>query len=184
MSQTGNRLTRIFTDEELTDVKTAVKSVTNKLSPFLTNVTEEEVPSLLKVGDGDKVLTSDCLSESREAEHLLPPVFKMTNVQVSDTLHDQLYEIEDGLFELYLTVRRNRMLAGSEALGGVSTFYAYIKTAATGKDKLPDAVAMFKSLQGYYLKRLEASKAQKRKAEAEKLAVEKAHAEERAALAS
>ncbi len=184
MSQEGNRLTRIFTEDELSDVKSTIKSVSTKLSSFTVNVDDKEVLSLLKVGDGDKVLTADCLSEGKEAEGFLPPYFKMADIQTSDTLHDQLYELEDALFDLYQHTRRNRMLAGSEASSGVSTFYALVKIAATAKNKIAEAVAMFKRLQGYYMKRAETAKANKRKKEAEKLAAEDVRTAEKAALAS
>jgi hypothetical protein len=184
MSQDGNRLSKSFTDEELNDVKLIIKSVGTKIASFTDNVSEDEIATFNKLGDGDKVLITDCLSEGKDAQHLLPPYFKMSDIQTSNMLHDQLYEIEDALFELYQHTRRNRMLAGSEAAGGVSTFYVLIKTAATGKVQIPSAVAMFKRLQGYYLKRLEVSKAKKRKDEADKLAVEKMHAAEKAAAQS
>ena len=184
MGQDGNRLTRVFTEDELNDVKTTIKSVAAKLSSITVNVSEEEIATLSRVGDGDKVLIADCLSEAKEAQHLLPPYFKTADIQTSDTLHDQIYEVEDALFELYQHVRRNRMLAGSEASSGVSTFYALIKTAATSKNKLAEAVAMFKRLQGYYMKRLDTSKAKKRKEEAEKVAADKERAAEKAVAAT
>lgn len=189
MSQEGNRLKRIFTDEEYIDIKAAIKSIFTKLSPVTVYISDEEVPSLLKVGDGDKVLISDCLSEDAEATHLLPPYFQMSDIKTSDTLHDQLYVYEDAVFELYQHIRRNRMLAGSEASSGVSTFYAYIKAAATGKNIRSEAVAMFSRLQSYYLKRSVASKAKKRQiaadkaaTEAEKVAAEAIRAAEKAAV--
>ncbi len=180
MSQEGNRLTRIFTDEELTDVKSTIKSVTNKVAPFTTVVDENEIVGFNKIGDGDKMLIADCLSEGEDAKEFLPQRFKMETIQISDTLHDQLYEIEDDLFELYQHVRRNRMLAGSEASGAVSTFYGIIKAFGTGKDKVAAAVAMFKRLQGYYMKRIETAKTKKRKVEAEKMETEAARTTEKA----
>ncbi len=184
MSQDGNRLTRTFTEEEHVDVKTAIKSVVSKIAPFTVNIDEEEVINFNKIGDGDKGFIADCLSEGKEADELLPSSFKMQNIQISDTLHDQLYEIEDALFDAYIHVRRNRMLAGSEASSAVSTFYALIKALGTGKNKMKAAVNMFNRLQGYFLKRLENSKAKKRKEESAKASAEKARLAENAAAAA
>lgn len=184
MSQDSNRLTRTFTEEEHVDVKTTIKSVVSKIAPFTVDIDEKEVVGFNKIGDGDKGFIADCLSEGKEADHLLPSSFKMESIQISDTLHDQLYEIEDALFDAYIHVRRNRMLAGSEASSAVSTFYALIKALGTGKNKMKTAVNMFNRLQGYYLKRLENSKAKKRKAEAEKVAAEKARLAEKEAAAA
>jgi hypothetical protein len=183
MPQEGNRLVKTLTNEEFSELKTIIKSVNTKLVPFTVIVDETEVVSLSKVGDGDKVLIADCISEGKDAEEFLPVSFKMVSIQTSDTLHDQFYELEDALFEIYQHVRRNRMLAGSEASGAVSTFYGIIKALGTGKNKFAAAAAMFKRIQGYYLKRIEAAKVKKRKAETEKLAeAEKLAAEaERAA---
>ena len=180
MSQEGNRLTRIFTEEEHADVKSTIKSVVTKVTPFTVRIDEAEISGFNKIGDGDKGFISDCLSEGKEAAELLPPSFSIESIKVSDTLHDQLYELEDALFDAYQHVRRNRMLAGSEASSAVSTFYALIKAMGTGKNKFTAAINMFNRLQGYYLKRLENSKAKKRKAEAEKLTAEKARASEKA----
>lgn len=180
MSQEGNRLTRTFSDEEHADVKTTIKSLITKVAPFTTVIDESEIVGFNKIGDGDKMLIADCLTEGKDAEEFLPQRFKMETIQTSDKLHDQLFEIEDDLFELYQHVRRNRMLAGSEASGSVSTFYGIIKAFGTGKDKVATAVAMFKRLQGYYMKRIETAKTKKRKVEAEKMAAEAASATEKA----
>ncbi|MBL7814634.1 MAG: hypothetical protein JNL70_06480 [Saprospiraceae bacterium] len=168
MNQEVIRLTRALTAQEHTDIKAAIKSITAQIAPYTTVVDESQVKNLNKIGDGDKVLIADCLSEGDAAQELLPALFKMETIETSDKLHDQLYEIEDALFELYQHVRRNRMLAGSEASGMVSTFYNIMKTFATGKNKLAAAVAIYKRLQGYYMKRVETAKANKRKAEAQK----------------
>jgi hypothetical protein len=172
MAQEGNRLTKTLSNEELSELKTTIKSLGIKLLPFTVVVDETEIVGFTKIGDGDKVLIADCLSEGKDAEEFLPSSFKMVNIQTSDTLHDQFYELEDALFELYQHVRRNRMLAGSEASGAVSTFYGLIKALGTGRNKIAAAAAMFKRIQGYYLNRIEATKAKKRKAEAEKLTAE------------
>ena len=179
MSQGGNRLTRTFSDEEHADVKTTIKSLITKVAPFTTVIDESEIVGFNKIGDGDKMLIADCLTEGKDAEEFLPQRFKMETIQTSNKLHDQLFEIEDDLFELYQHVRRNRRLAGSEASGAVSTFYGIIKAFGTGKDKVATAVAMFKRLQGYYMKRIETAKTKKRKVEAEKMDAEAARATEK-----
>ena len=167
----GNRLSHTMSEEELNDVKMAIKSVAAKM-PFLVNLNDDDVLSMNKISDGDKVFIADCMSEAKEAEALLPPYFKIVEIQKDNTLNDQLYEIEDTLFEMYQHVRRNRMLAADEAYSGVSTFYTLVKTAATSKTKIASAVAMYKRLQDYHLKKVETAKAKKRKAEAEKAAAD------------
>jgi hypothetical protein len=63
----------------------------------------------------------------------------------------------------------------------VSIFYALIKAAATPKNKMPTAIAMFKRLEEYYQKRSDTAKAKKRDADAKK---EKAEAEKKEAEAA
>ena len=177
----GNNLSHTMSEEELNEVKMTLKSIGIKM-PFLINLTDDDVLGMNKISDGDKVFIADCMSEAKEAEALLPPYFKIGEIQKDNALNDQLYEVEDMLFEMYQHVRRNRMLAADEAYSGVSTFYSLIKTAATSKTNIAAAVAMFKRLQGYHLKKVDAAKAKKRKAEAEKLVAEAQRANEKAVV--
>lgn len=172
MPQDRNFLNTVISEEDSLDMKAGFKSLRSKFDPYTVNVTDEEVKSLLGVSDGDKVLIADCKNEGKEADDLLPPYHKVATVETSNTLHDQLYGFEDQAFDLFLHIRRNRILAGSEAMSWVSIFYALIKAAATPKNKMPTAIAMFKRLEGYYQKRADAAKAKKRQNDADKQKVE------------
>ena len=172
MPQDRNFLNTVISDQDLLDIKAGIKTVRAKIDAYTVDVTEEQIKSLVGVSDGDKVLVADCISEGKEADELLPAYHKVATVETSNTLHDQLYSLEDAAFDLFIHIRRNRILAGSEAMSWVSIFYALIKAAANPKNKLPTAVAMFKRLEEYYQKRADAAKAKKRQNEADKQKIE------------
>jgi hypothetical protein len=147
------------------DVKNHINILRDKLSP-LNPLTDEDVVSMNKLSDGDKVFISDCLVEAPNATEFLPAYFDEASVRVNNTLNDELYVIEDQLFELYQHVRRNRMQAADIAYSGVSTFYGLIKSAAN--TNLPKAVSMFKRLQDFHKKKVDAAKARAKKIKADK----------------
>ena len=140
--------------------------------PGLVEITDEEVKTMNKISDGDKVFISDCLVEAPAAKDMLPIYFSVPDVKDNDASNDQLYVIEDKLFELYIDVRRNRMARADKAYSGVSAFYKFI--AAAAEHKVPLAAAMYKRLQDYHKKKVEAANAKKRKIEAQKKAEEEA----------
>jgi hypothetical protein len=165
MSNELNRISHTLSAEELTDIKNIIKSISIKM-PFLVDLAEDDVLAFNKISDGDKVFIADCMTEAQEADGLLPPYFKPLEIAKDDTLNDQLYEIEDMLFEVYQRVRRNRMLAADEAYSGVSTFYNLMKAAANSK--ISKAIGIYKRLQSYHQKKVETAKATKKKIEAAK----------------
>ena len=140
--------------------------------PGLVEITDEEVKTLNKISDGDKVFISDCLVEAPAAKGMLPIYYSISDVKDNDASHDQLFVLEDKLFELYVDVRRNRMARADKAYFGVSAFYKFI--AAAVDHKVPLAAAIYKRLQDYHKKKVEAANAKKRKIEAQKKAEEEA----------
>lgn len=128
---------------------------------FLQSLTDEDVIAMNKISDGDKVYIGDCLTEASNAQDLLPAYFSVEDIRKDDALNDELYELEDMLFELYQNVRRNRMAAAARAYSGVSTFYGLVKSAADAK--VEKAIAMYKRLQDYHKKRTDSSKARRKK---------------------
>jgi hypothetical protein len=136
---------------------------------FLKSLTDADVASMNKISDGDKTYITDCLIEAANAQDLLPAYFNTEDIRQANTLNDSLYELEDMLFETYQAVKRNRMAAADRAYGGVSTFYGLIKAAADAH--VPKAIAMYRRLQDYHKKKLEAGKIRKRKEEAAKQSI-------------
>ena len=80
----GNNLSHTMSEEEINEVKTTLKSIGIKM-PFLINLTDDDVLGMNKISDGDKVFIADCMSEAKEAEALLPPYFKIGEIQKDNT---------------------------------------------------------------------------------------------------
>jgi hypothetical protein len=159
----------LLPDIDFAGAKSTVKGLRSQL-PFLESFSDEQVLAFNKLSDGDKVFISDCLKEAPEAADFLPVYVKVLNIIADDKLHDELWTLEDALFEMYILVRRNRMAAGDRAYSGVSTIYELLRIAASDKNAAPESKTIFARLQSYHMKKLETAKANKKKAEADKAA--------------
>jgi hypothetical protein len=174
MANELNHTPHVMSKEEFLGVKNTIKSVRAQLS-FTREMTDEDTKVFNKISDGDKVFIGDCLTEAEDAAGMLPPYLSISKIQTSDASHDQLWVLEDALLELYLHVRRNRMLAADDAFSGVSSLYNSIKGAA--KEKVSGSIPMYERLKAYHMKKVEAAKAAK-------AARDKAIAEKAAAVAA
>ena len=152
----------VMADALFADIKSAVKSLRSKMS-FLTVYSDEEVSAFNKTSDGDKIFISDCLTEAPECAPYLTAYINPSEIADDDKAHDQLWELEDIFFELYVLLRRNRMAAGDKSYSGVSSIYELLRVASSSKKAAPEAKAIFARLQSYHLKRVEMAKANKKK---------------------
>ena len=159
----------VMVDALFADIKSSLKTLRGKM-PFLTIYSDEQVLSFNKTSDGDKIFIGDCLTEAPECTPYLTAYVNTSEIADDDKAHDQLWELEDILFELYILVRRNRMAAGDKAYSGVSSIYELLRVASTSKKAAPEAKAIFARLQSYHLKRVETAKANKKKADDDKAA--------------
>ena len=159
------------TADKIDEIRTSI--------PGLDPYSEDDVKAMNKISDGDKVYIGDCLVEAPAAKDMLPSYFSIEDVRQNNLSHDQLYILEDKLFELYTDVRRNRMGRADKAYSGVSSFYKFI--AAAVDHKVPFAAAMHKRLQDYHMKKVETANANKKKIEAAKKKADEERAAEKAA---
>jgi hypothetical protein len=159
----------MVSETNFVDIKSMLKSLRSQL-PFLATFSDEEVLAFNKLSDGDKVFITDCLNEAPDAAHFLPAYVNILNIINDDKLHNELWTLEDALFELYILVRRNRMAAGDRAYSAVSSIYELLRIASTDKSAAPEAKTIFARLQSYHMKKLETAKANKKKADADKAA--------------
>ena len=171
MSNENSNASIVMSENTFQEAKEAI-DLLRAVIPGLEALTEEDVKTMNKISDGDKVYIADCLVEAPAAKDMLPNYYSVENVKNNNLSHDQLYVLEDKLFELYIDVRRNRMARADKAYSGVASFYKFIATAV--ENKVPQAAAMFKRLQDYHKKKVEASNAKKRKLEIQKKAEEEA----------
>jgi hypothetical protein len=168
--KSNSAVTMLMGDVDFPEIKTRINALRTELS-FLETFSEEAMSAMNKISDSDKTYIADCLIEAANAHDLLPPYFTVDDIRKDDALNDNLYELEDMLFELYQDVKRNRMAAADRAYSGVANFYSLIKAAADAN--MPKAIAIYKRLQEYHKKKVESAKATKRKIEAAKAAATK-----------
>jgi hypothetical protein len=166
MSKKPNALVATVTgDVNFQELKNSIHALSNSLS-FLDTLSDSNVSSMNKISDADKTYITDCLVEAANAQDLLPAYFNAESIRKDNVLNDSLYEMEDMVYEMYQTLKRNRMAAADRAYSGVSTFYGLIKSASDAN--VPKAIAMYRRLQDYHKKKQEAAKNRRRKEEAAK----------------
>jgi hypothetical protein len=147
-------------DVDFPEIKNHVNALRTDL-PFLQSFSDEALSAMNKISDSDKTYIADCLIEAASAQDLLPPYFSVEDIRKDDVLNNNLYELEDMLFDLYQDVKRNRMAAADRAYSGVSTFYGLVKSAADAN--VPKAIAIYKRLQEYHKKKVDAGKTRRKK---------------------
>ena len=147
-------------DVDFPQIKNHINAMRTGL-PLLQSFSDDALSAMNKISDSDKTYIADCLIEAANAHDLLPPYFNVEDIRTDNVLNDNLYELEDMLFELYQDVKRNRMASADRAYSGVSTFYGLIKSAADAN--VPKAIAIYKRLQEYHKKKVDAAKARRKK---------------------
>ncbi|MFN0013109.1 MAG: hypothetical protein ACKVU2_01055 [Saprospiraceae bacterium] len=145
---TSNRISHVMNQEALSNIKGNLQGLSSVLS-FMVKLSQEEVDALYKISDSDKTFIRNCLTEVPNAATFLPDYFSPEELSKDLTCGDQLLEIENALFELYTNVRRNRMLANSEAYAGAKVLYRLTNAAAVSGNG--SAKAMYGRMQAYHV---------------------------------
>ena len=147
----SNRITSAMSAEAFGATKNHVQQLTQSLASFLIKLDQKETESLYRMGDADKTFVRNCLTEMNGAGDILPAYVKPDDIVQDLLCGDQLLELENALAELLTNVRRNRMLANSEAYGGAAVFYRLVGAAA--RSGSAPAKAMYERLRKYHISR-------------------------------
>jgi hypothetical protein len=135
----SNRVSVTLTDQQLSDVRTAFKTITG-LMPFLTGLTPEERQAIPKINDSNKTFTEDAIVSAVNNADLLPGYFSSAEMQNDLTLYKQLDEFSLLASQLSEKIDDTRMIAGSEAYINALTMYRLMEAASKAGVPGSDAV--------------------------------------------
>lgn len=147
MANVVENLPALINDETLEISKAKVNEAETAL-PFLLNLTEDDIPAMIKMDDKKEGFIRDVLIEMKNAKGKVPTVANADDIKENKDSYDKLYELEDIALEFYEKIRRNRMDRGSKAYRGALQFYNSLEPAV--KAKIPGAAEIKKRLGTYF----------------------------------
>ncbi len=118
-----------LSDADVQEIKTAIKTIQQKL-PFLITLSIEERRKLLKMGDRSLAFVNNSLTAAQSNQNILPTSFNVEDFVKDTRLAASLTEILTSLRQVTEQVDDTLIAVGSEAMTSSLTVYDYVKTAA------------------------------------------------------
>jgi hypothetical protein len=140
-------LPALLNDETLEFSKTKVTEAETAL-PFLLNISEDDVPGMIKLDDKKENFIRDILTEMKNAKGKIPTVANADDIKDYFNNYDKLYELESIALEFYQKIKRNRIDNGNKSYRGALQFYRSLDPAVQAK--VPGAAEMKKRLSAYF----------------------------------
>lgn len=139
-----NRYDAEIPAEIVTQVKDLFQQAAGLIAPFLINLTMDERKSLAKLGDKGYTFVNKGNEYLRLNATPTPPYLDKAAIDTDLKGYDTLRQVLQVISPTIEALQDSMTLAGSEALGGVLTFYNYIKGAA--KAGVPGAQPIYEDL--------------------------------------
>ncbi|CAD7814909.1 hypothetical protein CHRY9390_02884 [Chryseobacterium aquaeductus] len=134
----NNRINTVLTEEQINNVKTAIKSIQAQL-PLLTGLTVEERINLPKINVANKAFTEDAINAISNNTEMLPIFLNVNHMKNDLKFFTQLDELTGLVRQLLEKLEDTQMLAGSEsyvsALTGYKLFSAAAEAGVPGLEK-------------------------------------------------
>ncbi|MGB4774119.1 MAG: hypothetical protein WBP45_03015 [Daejeonella sp.] len=130
-----SNISAALTEESISEVKAAIKTLENKL-PFLIALSTEEKNGLFKQGPKSVDFVQDALDASQNFPHILPPAFDAVEFKKDALLYKVLSDILQPLATLAKKVEDTYTAVGSEALTGGLRVFSYVETAEKDEPEL------------------------------------------------
>jgi len=121
-----NRINAVFTDEQLTAVKEATKTIETNL-PFVIDLKPEEKKALPKFGDKSVAFANKCNEFIQQNSDFLPRNFDVAAMKVDVELYNKLYSIIQPLRMLMDKLEDTLQLTGAEAYAAALFVYQQAK---------------------------------------------------------
>lgn len=129
--------------QDITDVKTAINTISTKLN-WLVTLSPEEVKGLTKLGPKSIDFVQDAKVATTNFPTVLPASFNVVEFNKDTTAFQALSEIKILLDSLKEKVDNTYYAVGSEAMVQALEVYAYVQT---GKDRTPGLKTVADKLQ-------------------------------------
>ncbi len=112
---------------DMTDIKTAIDVIKNKLSTVLLfNLTDEDRKGLAKMGDKTIPFVKKALGYADQYPNLVPNYMDLPEAKIDLKLAEDLAEIQRLLQPTVTAIDDTLTIAGAEAYDAARTFYGYV----------------------------------------------------------
>jgi hypothetical protein len=142
-----NTLPATVTEDIVEFTKAKMEEVENAM-PFLLNIANEDLPSLVKLDSKKEGFVRDTLIEMKNMKGKVPSVANADTIRENFGSYEALYDLEDAASEFFQKVRRNRMDRGSKAYREALNYYNSLDMAI--KAKIPGAAESKRRLALYF----------------------------------
>ncbi len=141
---TENTVSITLSDEQKTQVRTALDTLNTTLKPFLVALTPENRMELPKMSDRSTPFVSKALDYAQSQPELAPAYLNTAELMKDVDAVTVLTEFSRTLGQLNENIDDTIMLAGSEAYSAAHTFYNSVKQAT--KMNVPGAKTTYDDL--------------------------------------
>lgn len=135
-------------DEDMAEIRGAIKVLQKKLAPHLASLTPQERKEIPKMGDRTIAFVQKSFEYGAKNKELAPDWLDFGALETDVKAVATLRELWQGLNPLVDALDDSIALSGSEAYQGALLFYGNVKAAA--KAKTPGAGAIYEDLAGRF----------------------------------
>lgn len=140
----GNQISLVMPDEVVAGTKQHFTDAAQIVSPFLMNLTSEEIKELPKMGDKSYSFVTKALEYMKIPGTPIPPYLNVADIEVDLKGYDTIRQVLQTIMPTIDMLNDSMVLSGSEAYGAVLAYYNYIKGAA--KSNVPGAQTILDDL--------------------------------------
>lgn len=140
----GNQISLVMPDEVVAGAKQHFTDAAQIVSPFLMNLTPEEIKELPKMGDKSYSFVTKALEYMKIPGTPIPSYLNVAELEVDLKGYDTIRQVLQTVMPTIDMLNDSMTLSGSEAYVAVLAYYNYIKGAA--KSNVPGAQTIYDDL--------------------------------------
>lgn len=140
----GNQISLVMPDEVVAGAKQHFTDAAQIVSPFLMNLTPEEIKELPKMGDKSYSFVTKALEYMKIPGTPIPSYLNVADIEVDLKGYDTIRQVLQTVMPTIDMLNDSMTLSGSEAYTAVLAYYNYIKGAA--KSNVPGAQTIYDDL--------------------------------------
>jgi hypothetical protein len=143
MSQQDN-ISLNITDEDMTEINNAIKTLKTKLLPHLKTITNAERIEIPKMGDKTVAFVSKALDYCITNKEFVPPYLDVEAFKIDVRAVEILRSMKTPISQILEAIDDSDLLSGSEAYIAALLFYNSVKVAS--KSKITNAETIYNDL--------------------------------------
>lgn len=139
-----NRISIQLSEQDITDIQTAITTLSSKLDPLLIALSKQDRRTLAKMSDKTIPFVTKATEYADSHPNFAPPFLNKEELKIDLKAVNDLTPIYRSLQQLVSNLDDTIMLAGSEAYIAALSYYNSVKLAS--KMDVPDAKTIYEDL--------------------------------------